>query len=188
MSSGERKTTIRSRGRLPHWEQDYAAYFVTFRLFDSLPKTVLEKLIAEPATDSGGPTLAKRLEQYLDSGGGACYLMNSRIADVLAETIRKFDSERYRLFAWCIMPNHVHVVVQPMHDFQLQNILHSWKSYSSQMANRILGRKGSFWQREYYDHLLRDGELARAISYTAENPAKAGLLNWKWVYVSKNWT
>ena len=150
---------------------------------------VVEKLMAEAATNSDqAATVAKRLEQYLDSGAGACYLKNAKIADMLAEALRRFDSDRYRLFAWCIMPNHVHVVVQPMDNFQLQDILHSWKSYSSQMANRILGRKGTFWQREYYDHLLRERELGRAIAYTAENPRKAGLHNWKWVYVSKDWT
>jgi REP element-mobilizing transposase RayT len=104
-------------------------------------------------------------------------------------TLRRFDGEKYRLFAWCLMPNHVHVVVQPIASFRLAEILHSWKSYSGQMANRMLRRTGAFWQREYYDHLIRDGdELGKAIRYTAENPVKARLVDWPWVYVAKDWS
>jgi REP element-mobilizing transposase RayT len=87
------------------------------------------------------------------------------------------------------MPNHVHVVVQPRDLFGLAWILHSWKSYSGQMANRLLGRRGAFWQREYYDHLIRDGEeLGKAIRYTAENPVEAGLADWRWVWVAADWS
>ena len=87
------------------------------------------------------------------------------------------------------MPNHVHVVFQPKEPNKLAEILHSWKSYSAQRANMILSRRGALWQREYYDHLIRDGkQLDRAIRYTAENPLKANLKNWPWVYVARNLT
>ena len=42
--------TIRERGRLPHWEKDNATYFVTFRLADSLPRTVLDRIASERAS------------------------------------------------------------------------------------------------------------------------------------------
>lgn len=110
------------------------------------------------------------------------------IAEMMAGVLTKSDSVRYRLFAWCIMPNHVHVVFQPKLGHQLQDFLHSWKSYSAQMANRILRRRGDFWQREYYDRILRDAdELGRAVAYTAENPKRANLTNWKWVFVTRDW-
>jgi putative transposase len=111
------------------------------------------------------------------------------VAQLVADTLRKFDDSRYRLFAWCIMPNHVHSVFQPYEPYRLASILHSWKSYSAASANNILKRSGPFWQREYYDYLIRNGDqLDRAIRYTAENPVRAKLKNWKWVYVSKDWT
>ena len=62
--------------------------------------------------------------------------------------------------------------------------LHSWKSYSAQKANALLGRTGPFWQREYFDHLVRDQSSLRKITqYIRDNPQKAGLLNWPWVEI-----
>ena len=83
------------------------------------------------------------------------------------------------------MPNHVHAVFQAAAGYRLDQILHSWKSFSASEINRRLGRAGAVWQREYYDHLIRDGEqLRRAVCYTVENPVKAGLEDWPFVYMS----
>ena len=89
--------------------------------------------------------------------------------------------ERYRLLAWCIMPNHLHVVLQPTGIKTLFEILDSWKHFTAREANKILGRKGSFWQSESFDHLIRNREsLEKWINYTWQNPEVAGLKNWKW--------
>jgi REP element-mobilizing transposase RayT len=81
-----------------------------------------------------------------------------------------------------VMPNHVHVVFQPLAEHKLSAILHAWKSYSAKEANRILRRSGDFWQREYYDHLIRDErDLQRCIRYVLDNPKKASLKDWPWV-------
>jgi REP element-mobilizing transposase RayT len=193
--------TIRDRGRLPHWEKDNATYFVTFRLSDSLPRTVLDRIASERESilrlarqQSRALTTTERqhlkristvrIEQYLDTGAGSCSLRERDIAAVVAETLLLFDETKYRLFAWCIMPNHVHVVARIFPTHQLAEVLHSWKSYTAKEANRILGIRGSFWQREYYDHLLRDdAEFERAVKYVVENPVKAGLKGWEWVWV-----
>ncbi|HMB84323.1 MAG TPA: transposase [Terriglobales bacterium] len=192
---------IRDRGRLPHWEKDNATYFITFRLADSLPQSVLDCIESERQaivkTASGlrrdlsadERTRIQRLstpviERFLDSGAGACHLQNSAIAEEVAKALRYFDEKRYRLFAWCIMPNHVHVVARLFPGNTLATVLHSWKSFSAKRANQILGPHGVFWQREYYDHLIRDEEeFERAVHYVSENPAKAKLNNWKWVWV-----
>jgi REP element-mobilizing transposase RayT len=192
---------IRDRGRLPHWEKESATYFITFRLHDSLPKSVLERI------ESEGESLVKTakqldrevssderkklqklstkvIEQYLDNGSGACHLKHPAVANVVADALRHFDDKRYRLFAWCIMPNHVHVVLKVFPGHTLAEIIHSWKSFSTKRANVLLNCSGSFWQREYYDHLLRDeSEFERAVRYVAENPEKAGLRNYRWVWV-----
>jgi REP element-mobilizing transposase RayT len=98
--------------------------------------------------------------------------------------LRHFDEQRYRLFAWCIMPNHVDVVLELFPGHHLSNIVHSWKSFTAKRAQRITGVDGSFWQREYYDHLIRnDAELERVVRYTAQNPIRAGLHNWPWAWV-----
>ena len=192
---------IRSRGRLPHWETEGGTYFVTFRLVDSLPQSVLDsfeferKDILKRAKQQGRELSAterkrldelfsERIEAYLDSGAGACHLSDPEIADLAAKALRHFDSQRYRLLAWCVMPNHVHVVFRIFPGQSPDKILHSWKSFTAKKANEILRRTGEFWQREYYDHLIRNAEeLARTIRYVAENPAKAGLKDWKWIWV-----
>jgi REP element-mobilizing transposase RayT len=193
--------TIRDRGRLPHWERENSTYFITFRLTDSLPKSVLDQIESErEAIVKTANQLHRDLspderrkiqllstptvEKFLDSGGGACHLRNTVVAQEVANTLRHFDEKRYRLFAWCIMPNHVHVVVKIFPSETLATVVHSWKSFTAKRANKILGRNGSFWQREYYDHLIRDeSELERSIRYVAENPEKAKLKQWKWVWV-----
>jgi len=129
---------------------------------------------------------SEKIEHYLDSGVGSCYMKDNRVAKVVADALMHFESERYDLAAWCVMPNHVHVVLHPILDHKLEDILHSWKSYTAKEANRILGRTGSFWQTEPYDHLIRNkADFLHAVRYVLENPAAAGLRNWKWVGTGK---
>lgn len=125
---------------------------------------------------------SERVENYLDSGYGACFMNDSRVAAVMATALSFFNLQRYQLAAWCVMPNHVHVVIQPLQPYELSDILQSWKSFSAKEANKILKRSGDFWQPESYDHLIRDAsDYAHSVNYVLENPLKAGLKNWKWV-------
>jgi REP element-mobilizing transposase RayT len=190
----------RGRGYLPHWEMEGAIYFVTFRLVDSLPQDVIESYRFEAkdlvkTAEHLGRELTKserkrlhelfteKIETALDAGAGACHLAKPEIADMVAGALRYFDGQRYDLMAWSVMPNHVHVVFQPHHDHPLAEILHSWKSFTSNQANKILGGAGQFWEREYYDHLVRDAEeLERIIRYVVENPQQAKLQDWPWVW------
>jgi REP element-mobilizing transposase RayT len=185
---------IRDRRYLPHWEVPKGVYFVTFRLAGSLPAFVLEELRAKAPTGSQAKktseTLlkkfpAKKIEKILDAGHGAKHLARPEIADVVERALRSFDGVRYKLFAWCVMPNHVHVVFQPLGEWELSRILHSWKSFTAHRVAREFGIRGAFWQREYYDHLIRDGEqFSRAVKYVVENPQRAGLEGWRWVGVA----
>jgi REP element-mobilizing transposase RayT len=130
--------------------------------------------------------LARRIEKTLDTGAGECFLRIPGIARLVVNSLEEFDGSRYRLFAWSVMPNHVHVLFETVGKIQLAGVLHSWKSFSAKAANRILGQSGEFWQREYYDHLIRDAdEFDRALKYVKENPGKAGLENWPWVWSIK---
>lgn len=102
------------------------------------------------------------------------------------ETIRKFEPDRYSMHACCVMPNHVHAVLTPNDEFSLEQILHSWKSFTAKEINRALKLKGRRWEPEYFDHLVRSGtSFDRFISYVAANPGKAGLKDWPWVYVAE---
>jgi len=131
--------------------------------------------------------LRRRIEEYLDAGHGACWLRRPQVAALVEGALRRFDDERYRLLAWCIMPNHVHSLIETKEGFPLAEVLHSWKSFSSNKANKLLGRRGEFWQREYFDRYVRNAEhYAAVIAYIEENPVKARLVRWRteWTWSS----
>ena len=127
-------------------------------------------------------TIHERAEEYLDIGDGACFMRDPRIADVVGNAITHFDRSRYLLFAWSVMPNHVHVVFNAYEP--VDAILHSWKSFTAKDANPILAREGSFWHEDYFDHTVRNPEeFRRIVRYVVENPLNAGLRDWRWVRV-----
>jgi putative DNA methylase len=174
-----------SRGHLPHFDEPGLYQALTFRLYDSVPAQVVEQwkegLHGQPDQTR---TLSRRILEYEDAGHGACWMRNERIASTVENNLLRYDDERYRLIAWCIMPNHVHVLIETVPGYPLGDVLHSWKSYTAQMANRILGLSGAFWAREYYDRYIRDERhFAQMIAYIEENPVKAGF-----VQVAKDWT
>ncbi|MBX7131272.1 MAG: DEAD/DEAH box helicase [Fimbriimonadaceae bacterium] len=181
---------IRDRGKLPHWEQDARTYSITFRLAGTLPQKVLKQIEQQRdlqlQLDVPKHQVRERMEasidEYLNRGIGECFLRKPEIAQAVQDALHHFNGERYALLAWAIMPNHVHVVAQLAPGEKLAEVVHSWKSYTSKLANKLLGRSGEFWAREYYDHLIRDEEeLDKAVEYTLSNPAAAGLSNWPWV-------
>jgi carbamoylphosphate synthase large subunit/REP element-mobilizing transposase RayT len=175
---------------LPHWQQEGATYFVTFRLADAVPAALLRewkqefdawlKFHPEPWDARTKHEYQKRFQegrdQWFDQGHGACLFKQSEIATAVADALRYFDGERYVLDSWVIMPNHVHVLVQPMGGFSLSAILHSWKSFTAKAINRIKGTKGDLWQDENYDRIVRDfDELQGYREYIARNPEEAKL-------------
>ena len=182
------------RGYLPHLNRSNGIYFVTFRLAGTLPKSQVDKFKIEIHEENNYPMkekqltrkLSQRIDNYLDQSHGMCHLKNPQIASLVANAIQYFDEDRYRLFAWCVMPNHVHVLIKPNRGFELSSIMQSWKSYSAKEANKVLNSQGRFWQREYYDHLVRnEDEFGRIARYVWGNPIKAGLVNWKWVWIDE---
>lgn len=187
------------RGYLPHLKVTGAAYFVTFRLADSLPRAVLlglreqrDDLLRRAVAGSTEGFRSRVFAQYaaevdsaLDRHSGEAWLRDPRIASVAASALGYFEAQRYRLQAWCVMPNHIHAVVRPLDPYALDEILQAWKSYTAHAANQLLGRSGPFWQRESYDHWIRDeSDLAHCVCYTEDNPVKAGLCTapseWPW--------
>lgn len=174
------------RGYLPHRDEPDLRQFVTFRLADSVPadqREAWEKLLAIE-DDRERRT---QIEAWLDLGHGACHLKDERVAEVVAAAFRHFDGNRYRLLAWTIMPNHVHVLVE-VGETPLAETVRSWKQFTARKANSLLGRTGPFWQADYWDSYMRDAEHEeRTIRYIRHNPVKAGLVadwqSWPWTYV-----
>ncbi|MCF7668200.1 MAG: DUF1156 domain-containing protein [Verrucomicrobia bacterium] len=172
---------VHTRGYLPHWEAGSRSQSITFRLADSLPQTVLEKLEAEILNSTEEEHTweverRKRIERYLDAGHGSCALQRPEIAELVENALLYFDGMRYNLHAWTIMPNHVHVLITPLHENSISSILHSWKSFTAKKSNKLLGHNGKFWQEEYFDRMIRDkAHFDAAVRYIEENPVKAGL-------------
>lgn len=173
---------VRDRGYLPHFE-NRALQFITFRLFDSVPKELIEewKTVLAMENDAEEPTdvarqMYKLVDKFEDSGYGQCFLADSRVADMMEQTLKHDDGKKYDLISYCIMPNHVHVLIRVSEGVSLSSILHTWRSYSAHEANKILGRSGDFWMKDYYDRYIRDARHYTAVvQYIKDNPVKAGL-------------
>ena len=177
-----------SRNYLPHFDRPGLVQGITFRLADSMPAEVLAGWRTELAHLPEGEQKAefqRRIADYLDAGHGECLLRDPRIAQITEDALLHFDDERYRLLAWAVMPNHVHALAEMHATHTLAEVVHSWKSFTAHEANKLLGREGEFWQREYHDRYIRDGEhLQFARNYIERNPVKAGLCakpeDWRW--------
>jgi putative DNA methylase len=177
-----------SRGFLPHFDAAGFTQFITFRLADSMPQEVLvrwrDELERNEITDADH---RRRIEHYLDQNYGAGHLRDSRIANLLQDTFLKWDGERYNLISWVIMPNHGHILLTPIAEFTVADIMHSIKSYTAHKANKILARTGQFWAKEYFDRYIRDHKhFVSTVNYIENNPVKARLCDSpeKWPYSS----
>lgn len=185
-----KETATITRRRLPHWRQPGSTYFVTFRLADSIPAPIFREWQSERSaflsrhsselTPERQAELSEffreKFDEQLDRGLGSCLLGEAPAAAIMEQALAKFDGERYALGTYAIMPNHVHVLVTPLGEHELSDILHSWKSFTAHALNRELGRQGALWQDESFDHLVRDeAELRGFEGYIEDNPKKAGL-------------
>jgi REP element-mobilizing transposase RayT len=151
---------------------------VTFRLADSLPQKVIDGWRAE--LDQRNPKseaeLRRRIAHWEDAGHGDCLLAKPAHAELVENALLHFDQHRYRLLEWCIMPNHVHVILEQLAGIELDQIVKSWKSYTARKINDAEGRSGALWEREYHDRYIRDGKhLEDARLYVRNNPVVAGL-------------
>jgi REP element-mobilizing transposase RayT len=171
------------RGYLPHFDAPHVTQFVTFQLQDSFPaerRAEWEVLLCEP-NDS---VRRKNVEAWLDRGRGECLLRQNEVATSFERVLLEFKEREYQIQAWVVMPNHVHVVVD-VWGVPLVKLVNRWKGKTARELNKLLARRGSFWQQDYYDTLIRDeAHLNRAIRYTEQNPVKAFLAKssheWPW--------
>jgi len=175
---------------LPHWRQPGAAYFVTFRLADAVPATLLRewkeelktwlKFHPEPWDARTKHEYQRRFqesrEEWLDRGHGSCLLREEFAAEIVAGALKHFQGTRYLLDAFVVMPNHVHALLLPLNGHSLSEILHSWKSFTGKELKRRSGKQDVVWQDENYDRLVRDEkDLQHFRDYIECNPSKAGL-------------
>jgi putative transposase len=220
----------------PHFHPPGAILFVTYRLAGSVPQSTVREYKAKKewlenqvrrarkTASADAPELNRwleRLEQFSrdwfvkfeqilhQAKVGPMWMRDERIAEAVAESLRKFDGEAYRLDAYSVMSNHVHTVFKPfvsednireiqdqdgrpvfVSDYpSLSQIMHSVKGRSARACNLILSRTGSFWEQESFDHVIRRGKFEETMKYVLNNPVKAGLAkhwrDWPWNYCRK---
>lgn len=195
-----------SRGYLPHFDAKSVIQHVTVHLADSLPRSAIDKIdraLVDVPDDDRKTQRRKRLHEWIDAGHGACVLRHPAIADMVQDTFLHFKNVRYRLHAWVVMPNHIHVLFEPIDDWPLAKIVASWKKFTARRirdwlagnggvlgeANREIGvprrRAAPVWHREYWDRYIRnERHYMQAIDYIHQNPVTANLAAspaaWRW--------
>ena len=221
----------------PHIHPPGGVLFVTYRLAASIPKSTVREYKARKGwldnqlrraltvvQDDKTPELTKWLERiekfnrqwFLkfesilhQANHGPMWMRDERIAETVAENLRRLDAKAYRLDAYSVMSNHVHTIFQPfvaetnlqeikgkdgrsffVSDYPgLSKIMHSVKGRSARECNIILARSGSFWEHESFDHVIRPGRFDSTMRYVLNNPVKAGLAkhwrDWPWNYCRK---
>ena len=188
--------------RLPHWSQSGAITFITWRTWDSLPEKVIRQWqqerncwlqvqginheaidwqsqvqkLAPALIDEFKQILADRWNEHLDECHGDCVLRIPACSLIVANSLTHFDGDRYELTDFVIMPNHVHLLVAFPHSEDMLIQCDSWKHFMATKINRLLRRKGRFWQQDGFDHLVRTPEQFKYLrNYIANNPRKANL-------------
>jgi putative transposase len=199
------------RRRLPHWDVPDAAYFLTTCLEGSIPAQGLLDLECYRRSTQRRPQpegynerewqrrLWKlqfaRMDNWLDRQPAVHHLADPRLARLVVDAMYFFAGQRYDLLAFVVMPSHIHWVFQPLAAWveslsdcgnsrsPRERIQHGLNRFTASECNQIRAATGDFWQRESYDHWVRDAdELERIIRYIEENPVKAGLVD-----VAESW-
>lgn len=169
-----------TRGYLPHFDANTLVQHVVFRTFASLPEDVVERL-----KSSDTRTKAANFDIALDNSSSGAIFLEPEFATLMQDALLYFDADRYDLQAWCIMPNHVHVVLVTDPQVRLGEIVKSWKHSVAWSVNKILGRKGAVFALDYFDRFIRNVRQAETVIHYVENNAvKAGLCasaaQWPW--------
>jgi REP element-mobilizing transposase RayT len=168
-----------SRGYLPHFDSPEVVQHVVFRTAESLPKHLLASAPQDPIARG------RSFNDWLDAGVGGSTLADAAAAGIVQSALLHFDQKRYRLVAWCIMPNHVHAVLETKIGESLGPVVKSWKAWTARAINAEARRSGPFWAPDYFDRYVRnERELEAVVAYVEHNPCRAGLCvtpaDWPW--------
>lgn len=196
---------IEYKRNLPHILPKDAVFFVTFRVHNSLPLQVLVDLKSEyqkevkaaKITIAKSKILRARLNEIyneyfhefdalLDNYLSDFDLTSIEISKIISDAMHYLDRKEYKLICYCIMPNHVHLIIYKLQK-PLYKIMQVLKGYTAREINTILNRNGKFWHAESYDNVIRSrNELYTKIQYVLNNPVKARLAknreDWKYSY------
>ena len=195
------------RRNLPHLQPPDVPIFITYNLKFEIPEEI-KNIITQKRTgfqnNNKNPSkieiinFDKRIFDMFDNflakyKNSPQWLNEPKIANLVSESLHFLNKKYYKLFSFCIMPNHVHTLFKPLIDentepFSLPKIMHDHKRFTAREANKVLHRIGHFWQDEYYDHYIRnDNEFFNVVWYIINNPVKTNLVthweDWKYTWV-----
>jgi len=192
--------------KLPHIQPLYETFFITFRLHGCLPSVAIknlaeERMVSENRIKNTVLNKNKKRLELLNNNkrnlikfdnllhkyqSDKDLLLNKKYANIVENSLHFYDNKNYELIAYCIMPNHVHLLVENVNT-QLFRVLQSIKSFTAKKINEQMNKSGKIWQRESYDHIVRkNSNIEDYINYILQNPVKAGLVknaeNWDYSY------
>lgn len=176
------------RRNLPHLHPSESTFFITYRLHGTIPLSELKKIRPLPGANAEEGEFLK--DGFFESYDALLhknlanikYLLIDEIADLNKKALHYYDTKEYDLICYCLMSNHVHVVLKLRDGTKiLSSIMHSIKRHTARESNKILNKHGKFWQEESYDRYIRnERELKNTVEYVLNNPVKAGLVdNWE---------
>ena len=191
------------RRNLPNWQPRETDFFITYRLYGSIPIQIIKEMQEEYAKakyltkNKSSETLQMLDENYFllydtvleKSLNEPYWLEDDTIASRVSDSLKFNDGKEYTLWSSCIMPNHVHVLLSTLKNSSpLDKILQNHKKFTANKCNKLLNRNGQFWQNESFDRVIRDEKHFNAtVQYIINNPVKAGFVNhwkeWKWTYL-----
>jgi len=196
------------RRYLPHVQLKRQVISITWRLAFTLPRQLQELLhelrvslqslhnADETSLSERYEEYAYKLERYDDYLGRfqlqGLSLCEPAIGSMMRSALHFYDHKLYQLHTWCLMPNHVHLLVQPLPladgtYAKISTIVQRIKGYTAKQINLQLGRSGKVWNDDYYDRFIRNSrDYCMTVEYVMNNPVKAGLTDrresWEYAY------
>ncbi|MFH1250040.1 MAG: transposase [bacterium] len=202
------------RRNLPHYQPESGIFFISYRLNFDLPLEIIEKLIKHKQEfgkrkresknkieKSAELDFEKQQFYFVDNYLGLCknspkYLSDPNIAQIVMDSLFLMNQKQYELYCFCVMPNHVHVLLKPQEKkegtfYSFAEILKGHKGSTARKANIFLKKTGSFWHKESYDQLVRSQrEFEDTVWYIINNPVKAHLIDdyhkWKHTWIAED--
>ncbi len=176
--------------KLPHWNQDETYVFFTFRLRDSIPKSIAIQLKSEldnwlsthpkpwdeKAATEYHNLFPNRIEELIDNGHGSCILQNPEAAEIVESVLLHDDGAKYYLCSYVIMPNHVHALVRLLEDIKIESLIQTWKSITSHKLRKRFGQSWCRWMKNYHDRTIRDEtHFQNVLAYILKNYSHGGI-------------
>jgi putative transposase len=199
----EPEFVVDTKRHLPHKQLTDCVLFITWRLAFTLPESVLQKIAMNKSNylnsikdftpqekKNAGEDYKNSQFEYFDDwidkfNGGKHNISLEPYLSIITDTIKHDESKKYTVSAYCIMPNHAHLIIKPLYKseniyYAISEITEFLKSISAHKLNKALSLKGQLWQHESYDRVIRDeDEYKKTVEYVLMNPVKAGLVD-KW--------